>query len=566
MSQTLTALPPINKNYAVTNNTGVDIVVLDASTDAGAVTAEQLYEQSLKILSTTDGQQIIKSGATGTVVLNDTHKDSSGADVYSKVYNLIIAKADNLYPIQAEGVMLTFSSQSYAPLTIGADAFKNMQLAENFQQTIMAYPTSNLSKDYQTAVNGATDNSGSATAIDTAVDKFFSSTKQYQAVTLNMVVALSTYYSQFPFVWASYKSTKTYYLYSSDGTTVKDCGSVQINVPATASASTDKTLPGFTLTYTDSSSNSKKLYYSTGQFVDDPEADMPGICLQGLFTLKSQLTKKDADNTVIAVLSGTVNGDKVLGYDEKQSKDDQGNWSGLYTLLHPKDAMGWIQLFMTFMGVVMGIDFIVKALKGEKDGMKEKSAENDGKDPSSSDIEEIKSQMEEMKTEMRTNNQDMLDKMNDNLKVTDDLNKSVDDLQTQVQDRLNEDHRSLLDDSMNSQGDLLEQVAEYSVDQKVEDIGDALETNMTKLDGATTEELGDVLPDIKTNVSQITSDLKVEVDKVSSQVSDEVKNSMDDAKQELDDAGDMSDNIDDSSEDAENGDVPDDMEFEPVEF
>ena len=576
MSQTLKAAPAAptppayNKNCTITNSSTVDIVVLDAYAPSDAVTTQQIYEQTLKPLTTADGQKIIKAGKSGTVVLNDTHKDSDGNDVYTKIYDLIIAKADSLYPLASVPAMMSSSranpAYSYDPVTITDDMYKNMQLAENFQQTIMAFPTSKLATDYQKAMSGTTDTASSDTGIDDSVSSFFGTTKQYQKVTLDMVVSISTYYSQFPYVWAGYgTTTKSYYLYSSDGSKVTYGGQVDITAPADVPANTDKSLPGFKISFTDASNNQKPLYYENGQFVDSKDSDNPSVCLQGLFVLKSQLTKKDADNTVIAILSGTANNSKVMGYPDKQEQDDQGNWSGLYALLHPKDAMGWIQLFMTFMGVMMGVDFVVKGLKGLKDSIKGEKANNDGKDPSPSEVDNLRTEVKNLKTQVDATNQKMLDKMNENLKVSEDINKSMSDLKQQMQDQINEDQRSLLDDSLDTQSDLLEKALKYGNNSALDDIDDKIGDAQDKLDGAETGELGDVLPDVKITVGDVTVKLKVQVERLSSKVSQDAKESMEEATKELDDAKDTSDNIEDNADDTANGDVPEDVDFPPVE-
>ena len=580
MSQTLTpklatATPPpaptYNKSCIITNNTSVDVVVLDAFADSSGSATQQIYEQTLKPLMTADGQKIIKAGSTGTVTLDDTHKDATtGADVYTKIYNLVMAKADNLYPIISVGEMASNSRAtppySYSPITLSADDVRNMQQAEIFQQTIMAYPTSTLAKGFSDAMSGATDSSDTDTDIDDAVTRFFSTTKQFQNVTLDMIVSINTYYGQYPFVWTGYKSTKTYYLYSTDGTTCNYSGSVQIDAPSAAPADTDKSLPGFNITFTDASNNTKKLYYQNSQFVDDVNSDTPGICLQGLFILKSQLTKKDTDTAVIAIISGTVNNAKVLGYDEKQTQDDSGNWSGLYTLLHPKDAMGWVQLFMTFMGVFMGVDFIVKGLKSLKDNITKNKSENDGKDPAKTEVDEMRSNVKNSKTQADEFNQKLMDKLDKNIDMTEDLNTRINDLQQQLKDRLNEDQRSLLDDNLDTQSDLIEDVLKYGNNQDLDDLDDAVTDAQTTLDGAATEDLDGVLPDIKITVDGVTIKMKVQVERASTKAKGEEKQSMEDSQQELEDAKDMSDSIENNTEDAKNGDVPEDAEFEPIEL
>ena len=129
-------------------------------------------------------------------------------------------------------------------------------------------------------------------------------------------------------------------------------------------------MPGFTFTYTDANNNSKPLYFANGQFVDNLNSDVPAICLSGLFTLKSTLTKVSTDNTIIPILIGTVNGDQVIGYEDKMTKNsDDDSWSGCYALLHPQNAQGLDHIVHDLRRLVMGIDFVMKGLKGVKDGL-----------------------------------------------------------------------------------------------------------------------------------------------------------------------------------------------------
>ena len=560
LTATQTTMPTINKDFTITNSTTVDIVVLDGFSDSNG----QIYEQTLKPLATKDGLKVIKAGTTGTVTLDDTHKDSTGNDIYSKSYNIIIARADNLYPINSISVRLNDIKQTppycFNPVTITIDDAKNMQQAETFQQTIMAYPTSNIAKDWVNTLSGTTASAKSDTDIDDPVEAFFAKYSLFKGVDLHKVVAINTYYSQYPFVWTSYSSSKTYYLYTSDGSASTYVGSVQIDAPSAVPANTDKSLPGFKVTFTDANNQTKNLTFLNGQFVDDANSYTPAICLQGLFILKSQLTKKDGDNTVIPILTGLVNDKKVLGYYEKQQQDSKGNWSGLYTLLHPKDAMGWIQLLMTAGGVIMTIDFLSKGLKSLKDGILETvDAVGDFVKPTPEQVDQIRTEVTDLKPQTDAKIQELLDKMDAKL-------ETMENLQSQIQDRLNEDQRSLLNDTLDSQSEMLEEVLEYGNNSALLEIDDAISGSMDILDNAAIEELPDILPDLKIKIGDVTVKLKVQVERVSSKASQEAKESLDEAHQELEDAEEISDKIDESSEDAASGDVPEDMEFEPLDF
>lgn len=560
MSVTLTSPQvAIDKNCIITNNSALDILVLDAFADDDSPSPEQVYQQNLKPLSTSDGRKLIKAGMDGTVILDDYHTDTNGNQAYNKIYNLIFARADNLYPVTVAGEMLSLKTNNFAPVTLTADEAKNMQSAEAFQQTIMAYPSSAMAKGFQDALAGAGNNANDSDSIDEAVATFFKTTRQYQAVTLDMIVAISTYYNQFPYVWADYKSSKTYYLYSSDGTNIKDCGSLKIAVPSGVPASTDKTLPGFTFTYADASGNQKSLYYSNGQFVDDVKSDMPSICLQGSFILKSQLTKNSGDTSIISVLGGTVNTDKVLGYDQKQ--DAHGDWSGLYTLLHPKNANDWIQLILMASGLYMAYEIIEKKLKGQKDEIKKTKYENGDMEPGKPQMDSIKLQMKEMELQMRIQNQKLLDKFNDGLKLPDSSGRGVADFQTRLENRMNEDTRSLLNDMLDQQGELLEQLAQYQVDQKVEDIADRIANNQDTLNNTPTESLPDVLPEVKSDIIATNTDLASEVKNADSKISAEAKESMKEAQRNIDESKEAADANEKNSEDVKDGDVGEDLDF-----
>lgn len=567
MSQTLTATatPTVNKTYAVTNNSPADVLVLDAfASDDNA--SEEMYEQTLTPQLTDKGSKIVPANGSGNVQLDMNDEDGT----YRQIYSLLIAKASNLFPVKSTFASLSSARAnpplSFKPFTIAAADAANMKLAETFYQTISAFPTSDLSKNFQAAVSGATNSSNSDDDIDAAVAKFFSATQQFSTVTLDMVVAVQTYYSQYPFVWTNYGTSKAYYLYTSDGTTCSYLGAVQINISSSTPANTSKTLPDVSVTYTPDSGTAMKLYYVNGQFVDDPKKDIPAVCLSGLFFLKSQLTKKAEDNTIIPILSGTVNSTSVMGYNEKQQQDSDGNWSGLYILLHPKDAAGYLQLFMTFIGVIMGIDFLGKGLTALKDKfLKLKEKYFDSKPPQ----EEIEKARTEVKTEVKTDAdakyQDMLDKFNANLEATKDLTKSVNDLQKQIQDRLNEDQRSSLNDNLDKQTDKLGEALEYGNNKNLVEIDKQISKNDEDLNNATTEELPDVLPGVKVSVDTVTGNLKIEIGKIQAKVSAEESKALDQSKKELDDAKAETDKIDEARENNESGKTPEDVKNESVE-
>lgn len=563
-----TALPAINKNLAITNSSSVDIAMLDGY---GTDDSQVVYEQGLTQWTTTAGTKSIKAGGTGTIVLDDTHNDESGTPTYSKAYSIIYVKPDNFFPVKLKGSLLVHSTQAYAPVTVTNDDVTVMTQTQEFLQTIMAYPTSTLAKNYAAALQSTTSSASSDTDVDTGVAAFFASTNQFKEVTLDSITAVSTYYSQFPYVWADYLATKSFYFYSSDGTTTTYNGSITLNIPSTPT--TDKSLPGFTFTYTDANNNSKPLYFANGQFVDNLNSDVPAICLSGLFTLKSTLTKVSTDNTIIPILIGTVNGDQVIGYEDKMTKNsDDDGWSGCYALLHPQNAQGWITLFMTFVGLVMGIDFVMKGLKGVKDGfveLKDNIADKLGLDnPNDApitpdDVTSVKTAAATESAATKTKMQELADKLDAQVKINENLNDQITDLQGQLQNRLNEDRRTAMDDeAQNLENELQAELDAGVNNQKLVDTDGMLDDDWTAIDNAGATELESVLDAQKGPFA----DLKVTIDgsynAALSKTSGDAKAELQADKTQADTATTESDTIDNQGGDAKDGGTGgDDYEF-----
>lgn len=430
MSETLMATD-ISSNCSVTNNAGVDVVVLDAYKDPAVKKTEQMYEQTLKLIKN-GTQDAITAGTTGAIVLNDTHVDANGVLQSNTLYNLIVARSGTFFPVKAVGATSFATPRNFGTITIAADDAKNMSLAEQFWQTILAYPSSQMAQDYNDALTSTSSTATTASQIDANVQNFFKNkTQGYTSLTLNNVVAVQTYYNQYPFVWADYKGSKTYYLYTSDGTDTTYVGSVALNLSSSA-ANADKKLPDGAIMFTDASGAQKNLYAQDGVFVEDTTKDIPSICLKGLFTLKSSLTKVATDNTIIAILFGTVNNVSVMGYPEKlppKPEDPNERWSGMYTLLHPKNCADAIALFGQVMLVIMGIELVVKGVSWLKDKYNSKKAEKNGVDPTPTEAEQMRSEMRTAQQQTNDFNQKLLDKFDTNLKVIEDLQTGIKDLQ-----------------------------------------------------------------------------------------------------------------------------------------
>jgi hypothetical protein len=216
----------------VTNSCGTDIVVGLPLSSAESQSANSIvsYNKDFEILSVAGGGNTIKNGSSDTVTLDRTHQDpKTGKPVYSLGYDLLISTDNWLLPIANIGVVQQFMDDPahFKDQAVTADNKTAMQQTAAFYQTISAYPDSQLAKDYVAAMTN-TDKNAVNGAIDGGVDDFFKNTKQYQKVTLAQLVAVENYYDSFPFAWAQYTDSSTYYLYSCNGKTVSFAGTVAL--------------------------------------------------------------------------------------------------------------------------------------------------------------------------------------------------------------------------------------------------------------------------------------------------------------------------------------------------
>jgi hypothetical protein len=554
-----TTTPTINKNLVITNNSSVALAIIDA---LASDDTQVVFEQNLKLLPTTTGAQSIAANGSGTVVLDDSH-NNAGVPTYTKLYDIIYAKSDTLFPVISLGSILNHTTQDYAPVTITTEEVTAMKQTELFTQTIASYPTAQLAQNFAAALQATTNDATGSNNIDDKVAAFFASTQQFQQVTLDSIIALKSYYNTYPIVWTDYKSSKTYYFYSSNGTTVTANGSLAINVPATVSL--DKTLPGFTFTYTDANNTTKQLFYANGQFVDDPKLDVPNICLAGTFVVKSTLTKVDTDTMIISVLSGNIYDNQVLGYDTPLTRNSDGSgggWSGLYTLLHPKDAQGWMQLFLTFIGLTMGIDFVAKALKSFKDKLV-KDEENLGDAFSPATVEADRTSAKE---NSGLNDPKYKLKM-EKIKAGDAASKSLPDQMkdgdAKYQDRLTEDWRTATDAKLGAMSDMLQQMLDSGhATTQMENADDALEGAYTSVDSPSTADLSNQIAEVNQSVEGLRTTITQQFDVIINKLKGTVQDALNKAKAEADDVSKKGDNVAEDLDKAKSGDTPTDAEPE----
>jgi len=546
----------INKNCKITNNSGKDIVVIDAYESSKNSTAEMYEQNHLDILETTDQQKVIKTGTTGTVLLDDYFEDEKGKTEYKTIYNLIIAQSEDIFPVISVGEMLGFVDPTYPPITASEAEAKNMKLAETFHQEILAFPTSNMSKDFQVALSGSQQKSSTTGDIDSSMSGFFAKYPQFKSLGLNNVVAINTYYGQFANIWANYKASYTYYLYSGDGSKITAQGKIEFKKTGTANpADTKDHNGGYTITYIDHDNKQTTLYYLNGQLVSDKTLAIPPICLQGIFMLKSTLSHNSKDNVLIPVMSGKVNGTKVMGTNEEKTIH-----SSLWVFFHPKSFQAWLGLISSLVGILFALQFAVSGLKSLYDRINRLVDKYQGKEPPKSDIEKLRDELKAERVARQEDAQKLLDKFDEQLKVPENLDPALEQTKAKIKEILQEDQKSVLEDNLKAQASKLHELAEYGVDENIEEIAEDLRQSLDDLNDASPEELGDVIAEVKGNLKDINTKLGNEEERLSEELTEETKQALETQNAKIQESEEISEEIDKSLDGLDDGEVPEDID------
>lgn len=417
-------MPDPSTQLAITNSTTVDFVVIDSVAQTSA--SGQTTGTTLKLLPTTAGAQSIAKGTTASVTLNDTYTDpTTGQTQPSLLYRLVLSTTDWLIPVDVEGVLQDISTGLYDPITVQDSSRTNMLLALDFLSKITAYPSSNLAVGYNNAVNASVNasQSQSADSATQAIDDFFKTTQGYTNVTFDMVMAINSYFNSFPFIWARQQNAMTYYLYSSDGTNPTTyVGQLTMTRSATGIPDVTDSNGGYELVYTDANNaNPKSLSYVNGQFVNDPKADIPDICLVGTYTLKSRLTGQASDIQVMTLLSGTIHGNTVIGLDTKQQQDSSSQRSYWQTLFDPQGAQEVINSILTIAGLLFTLHFIATGLWGIGQRIRQRIT---GENPKT-DFEKIQEQLDALNKKMTAGRQKF---PSDSRSIEDGFRSSMDNI------------------------------------------------------------------------------------------------------------------------------------------
>ena len=560
----------VNTSCKVVNNSSKAVVVLDAYQSATTVPAYSTatgYQQQLKALPLSTGGTVLAAGATATVTLNDTYV-SNGQTKPSYIYQLLVSQPAGLFPVANVGEVIDFTTETYPDVVITDAEAANMTLGFAFVQNIMAYPGSQLATGFVSAMNSAQTQS-SSTSMVAAVDAYFNSTKGYQGLDFASYLAISTHMAKFAWTWgldASGNPGRTYYLYASSdasNSSTSSQGTVTITLPANAASPADPTdtNSGYTVTL---STGNTPLYFEDGQFVNDTNVDIPSVCLQGSYALKSTFTQKSTDNVLWPVLVGTVNGVKVIGVSQEPA-DASSSW--LKSLL-PTSFDDLLNDFLKVMGVAMAIDFLKQKFAGKKEALDNDQAnENDGNPPDAEQQAAADAGADQIGNDAQAQAQDVANRMGNDggqpvIEVPEEANipaaqAEVNVDQVQALDQVQADAYQGAIDEYRGQ---IEELAEIGTPPALEDAaGQLMEAN----DQLSEARVNGDFSDVSQSLVDVNANVNLSVQQLGSEVSASVQDSIKESQAAASEYEDSAESIEEQSSQVEEG--TEDFEPEFVE-
>lgn len=525
-ASTATAVDP-SKLQKVTNNSGVSVSLCLPLTSAETENTDAIisYNKDFVILKTANNGTVLASGVTDTVTLDRTYIDSNTKKPeYSTGYDLLANTSGWLVPVANIPVVQDWDDDKgvafYDDVIIPSTNKTAMDQTVAFYQAVACYPESQLTKNYLAAMNGAGSSVGTGStqaSIAQAVAAFFKTTDSYQQVTLANIVALEGYYERFPFTWASYLDTASYYLYSSDGNKTSFQGILSMS--KSGNIDITKANGGYVCTFapavtpTDTTkvdvntANAKILTYSNGLFVDDANSDLPQIAVKGSFQLKRTFTKDPIDTKVMVVVSGTIYGQTAVGFDQSQcTKADNTTQDWLNSLFHPKTAAEIFNSVMQILGALMMLHFVATTLWGIGKWIKEQAA---AKDPvSDADLQSQKSKIE---SEFKAQQTEKVSKMSGNKESLPDTPESGVSSATEAKSTLS-DNVSLgqAESNVTSMRNNLKNLEEYviedttgTIQQGINESGTTLRELNTSISNADLQDLKGLLEEIRPQLQEL---------------------------------------------------------------
>ena len=556
----------VNTACKIINSSSQPIVVLDAYTSATYVAAKSTltgYQQQLKALTLSTGVTVLAAGATASVTLDDTYVDG-GKTKPSYIYQLLISSPVGLFPVKNVGEVINFGTSTYPDITVDDAAAKNMTLGFAFCQNIMAYPGSKLATGFVGAMNSAQGQSTSTSMVE-QVDAYFNSTKGYQGLDFGSYLAVSTHMKQFAWTWgldAGGKPGRSYYLYAeSDATGGKSSsptsqGTVKITRSGTAPNPADPTDPnsGLVTVLQVDGKPDVTLSFDSGQFVNNTSSDIPDVCLQGTYALKSTFTQNSDDNVLWPVLVGSLYGKKVIGVSQAP-EDAFVSW--LKSLM-PKSFNDLINGFLKIMGIAMAIDFLKQKFSGKKETLDNDQAnDNDGAPPDDQQQADADAAGDEIGVDAQVQNQQVADRVGPadgppavEVPVEADIPQAqVDGNAAQIQG-LDEVQGDAYQGAIDEYSGQLSELAEIGTPPALENAaGNLMDANSELADARVNSDFSEV----SASMAEVKVNTNLSVEQLGNEVSAETKESIENSQAEATEYENAAETVEEQSKSVEDG-------------
>lgn len=566
----------INKSCKVSNSSGKDVVVLDASSLVDNTTGsspKQGYAQNLKPLPLKSENKSIPDGGSDSVALDDTYQDKQGKTQYSMLYQLLISERKSLFPVKDGVEMIDFHTWKYPDLSVSKTEADNMVKGYNFTQSLMAYPSSKLATDFTAATQKAQQAETPAAMLD-VFKTYFNGTKGYKGLDFPSYLCASTFIRSFAWQWGlgdDGNPGRTYWLYAASDAGKQPTphdrdsdspnhGSVTFARNSDAPDPADPTdrNSAYTITYTSTDGTSKALFFRDGQLVDDLKSDLPGVCLQGGFGLKSQFTHNDADNsTPWPILVGTLGqSTKVLGVSQPPASWWQKN-------VTERTFSSWIDLFLKFMGVWMAFDFLKTKFQNKIDRLRNSETnENKGSEVTKEQQDQADQGSQEAAGNSRQGSQETANRMGTDAapQVPDEsgIPDSVTEVKTATVDTLQNIAADNYQGSIGEYGTQIESLGELGITEDLEAATTSLQDANTSLE--TARHTGE-FSQVKTNMGDAKANIGEDIANKESTITEQLKKNLEESQKVIDEYNETAEKIEDDTNDVNDGEDP----FEPEE-
>ncbi|MBN3265578.1 hypothetical protein [Pectobacterium brasiliense] len=537
-----------NSKWSVTNKSNKSVNAISSFDSSDSLSLKMIYESSLNYLNTSGNNNEISGNSTSDVILNTDNI----------IYDVVFSLPSNGFPVADVSVSLPINSISdvYPPYSIGSDALDAMRNTYKFCQYIQAYPTSNITTSFMSALQSQQNNGRQAQLpAKNAIDTFFLGTKQFKNCTSVTYASVQSYITTFAGASVGFNSSYTFYLYQSTSNNVVASGQVVFNL-------NNKKNPfdlgdnngGYSIVYTDSSGKNTSLTYNQGQFVSDVNADFPDVCLTISWVSSNQINNENsATDSVIPSLAGTINGNKTCGTKNKKDFDNKS----------PTSFSTIFSYITGGVGLLMALHFVYEQTWGKRKARLVKERENQEKALTKEQNEEINNKLDSLSEQMAKNNQSVADRAQSDIKFDSNLDSASKSMQTAADDLSFQQQRTVLQQQLDEYSSLVDNVAQYSVNDEIENVAHKIRSASEDLANASTlSEIKEVSSSFESTFNEIESSLNSIVQNLDSGISAEAMSEIKKSNENLNDLKEQQEAMNERQAGEENGESPDDPDID----